>query len=85
MQRHRNRSSDAVRALRRQADREKKRAVRQQATESQRSQRSLVPRLLFTGGREKCGLEARLVSACLCARPHLRMCISSKYVYQTLS
>ena len=35
--RHRNRSSDDVRALRRQADRERKRAARQQATESRRS------------------------------------------------
>jgi len=34
MQRHRNRSSDDVRALRRQADRERKRAVRQQATDT---------------------------------------------------
>ena len=37
--RHRNRSSDDVRALRRQADRERKRAARQQATESRPSQR----------------------------------------------
>ena len=36
--RHRNRSSDNVRALRRQADRERKRVARQQATESRRSQ-----------------------------------------------
>ena len=33
-QRHRNRSSDDVRALRRQADRERKRAARQQATDT---------------------------------------------------
>ena len=33
MRRHRNRSSDDVRALRRQADRERKRAVCQQATD----------------------------------------------------
>ena len=39
MQRHRNHSSDDVRALRRQADRERKRAARQQATESRWSQR----------------------------------------------
>ena len=32
--RHRNRSSDDVRALRRQADRERKRAARQQATDT---------------------------------------------------
>ena len=34
MQRHRNHSSDDVRALRRQADRERKRAARQQATDT---------------------------------------------------
>ena len=38
MRRHRNRSSDNVRALRSQADRERKRTARQQATESRRSQ-----------------------------------------------
>ena len=33
MRRHRNRSSDDVRAVRRQVDRERKRAARQQATD----------------------------------------------------
>ena len=46
-----------VRALRRQADRDRKRAARQQATESRRSH-----------------------AACLCARPHLRMRISSQFI-----
>jgi len=45
-QRQRNRSSDDVRALRRQADRERKRAACQQATESRRSQLVLARGLI---------------------------------------